>query len=122
MRNRQMFFGGLPLNNDRATLLVERKAGPGGAGAGLSMLPPKAKRFSTEAFLDLYLQEQSKPLATFDQVQQQMALEKETQGQLKEVLGIRTFDQIQADLSKRMQTQSKLQDKTETVVTSTMNP
>ena len=41
---------------------------------------------------------------------------------MKEVLGIRTFDQIQADLSKRMETQSKLQDKTEPVVTSSMNP
>ena len=92
VRNRQMFFGGLPLNNSKATLLVERRAGPGDAGAGFSPPPRKAKRFSTEAFLDLYLQEKNKPLATFDQVQQQMALEKETQSQLKEVLGIRTFD------------------------------
>lgn len=117
-----MFFGGLPLNNSKATLLVERKAGPGGTGAGLSAPPRKAKRFSTEAFLDLYLQEKSKPLATFDQVQQQMALEKETQGQLKEALGIRTFDQIQADLSRRSETQAKLQDRAEIVAASTMNP
>ena len=51
-----------------------------------------------------------------------MALEKETQGQLKEVLGIRTFDQIQADLSTRSKTQAKLQERAEIVAASTMNP
>ena len=64
-----MFFGGLPLSNNKATLVLEKKASPSDVGAGWGALPQKAKRFSTEAFLDLYLQEKSKPLATFDQVQ-----------------------------------------------------
>jgi len=42
-----------------------------------------------------------------------MAQEKDTQMQLKEVLGIRTFDQIQYELSKRLSQQSALELKTE---------
>ena len=42
-----------------------------------------------------------------------MAQDKDTQMQLKEVLGIRTFDQIQFELSKRLNQQSALEIKTE---------
>ena len=54
----------------------------------------RPKKFSTDTFLDLYMKEQNKPLTTFDEVRSFMVKEKETQMQLKEVLGIRTFDQI----------------------------
>ena len=102
-----MFFGGLPLNNDKATIVVERTPF---LGTSQMNRPKQAKRFSTDAFLDLYLMEKNKSLATFEEVQQQLTREKETQSQLKQVLGIRTFDQIQADLSNRLDNDIKLQE------------
>ena len=51
-----------------------------------------------------------------------MARERETQAQLKQVLGIRTFDQIQSDLSDRQMNEEKLKTKTEKNANSSMNP
>ena len=74
VRNRQMFFGGLPLSNERATMVVERNPIMD-SHAGR---PKQAKKFSTDAFLDLYLNEKNKQLATFQEVEQQMSRERET--------------------------------------------
>ena len=86
-----MFFGGLPLSNEKATMVIERS---GNTSHSSMNRPKQAKRFSTDAFLDLYLMEKNKSLTTFEEVEQQLMREKETQSQLKQVLGIRTFDQI----------------------------
>ena len=61
-----MFFGGLPLSNEKATIVIERS---GNTSHSLNR-PKQAKRFSTDAFLDLYLMEKNKSLTTFEEVEQ----------------------------------------------------
>jgi hypothetical protein len=47
IRNRQMFFGGIPGSNEPPTLVKEVTGEP----------EIRKKKFSTEAFLDLYFKE-----------------------------------------------------------------
>jgi hypothetical protein len=55
VRNKQMFFGGLPLNPERPTMIKQLKNDE----------IATSKKFSTEAFLELYLLQKSRKVATF---------------------------------------------------------
>jgi hypothetical protein len=50
-----MFFGGLPLNPERPTMIKQLKNDE----------IATSKKFSTDAFLELYLLEKSRKVATF---------------------------------------------------------
>ena len=58
VRNKQMFFGGMPLMHDRPTLLKQ-------LDPQFDQPQAKKKKFSTDAFLDLYFAEKNKKIATF---------------------------------------------------------
>ena len=108
-----MFFGGMPLSGKGASMVVEEKPSTQRLEFIKRHQAERPKKFSTEAFLDLYQQEKKQALTTFAEVEIQIERERETQSQLKEVLGIRTFDQIQLELSKRLVKQAQLEKQTE---------
>ena len=62
-----MYFGGLPLASDGASMVVDRQTPE--QLERLKQMREQPKKFSTEAFLDLYMQEKSKPLTTFEEVE-----------------------------------------------------
>lgn len=64
LRNTQMFFGGLPLSTNPASMVVDQEATPEQLEQ-MKQRRDRPKKFSTEAFLDLFMKEQRKPLTTF---------------------------------------------------------
>jgi hypothetical protein len=58
IRNKQMFFGGIPLHQERPTLIKQVEA-------PIDFENAKKKKFSTEAFLDLYFEEKNRKFSTF---------------------------------------------------------
>ncbi len=77
LRNTQMYFGGLPLSAGMPSMVVDQMA-----PIRLQFIKQKRKerpkRFSTDAFLDLYMAEKQKPLLTFAQAERQIEQEKVT--------------------------------------------
>ena len=58
LRNTQMYFGGIPLNTQKPTMVIDQLPSSGvvnDAQSSVESRPVKPKKFSTEAFLDLYL-------------------------------------------------------------------
>lgn len=58
-----MFFGGMPLMHDRPTLLKQLDDARPQQSDDYTFA--KKKKFSTDAFLNLYFEEQNKKMATF---------------------------------------------------------
>ena len=67
LRNTQMYFGGLPLNTDQASMIVDQRATPQRLAFIRHRQESRPKKFSTEAFLDLYAKSQNQTLTTFEQ-------------------------------------------------------
>lgn len=57
LRNRQMYFGGLPLAKEKATMVVDSAPAPERLEAIQKKIRERPKKFSTETFLDLFLQD-----------------------------------------------------------------
>lgn len=59
IRNNQMFYGGIPLNQHAPTIIkpIEEEE--------QQSRKPMKKKFSTDSFLDLYLAEKNKKVTTF---------------------------------------------------------
>ena len=74
-----MYFGGLPLAKEKPTMVIDSKPTAWQLNAAQKKIRDKPKKFSTEAFLDLYLKEKAKPVTTFQEVESQIAQEKEAQ-------------------------------------------
>ena len=83
VRNRQQYFGGLPLSLQAPSIVFERSHLKVAIGQ-----EKKPKVFNSKEFLDLYLQEKEKRIdAPVDE-------DKAMQTEIKNVLNIRTFDEL----------------------------
>ena len=64
-----MFFGGLPLSDKGASMVVDEKPSAQRLEFIKKRRAERPKKFSTEAFLDLYQQEKKQALRTFAEVE-----------------------------------------------------
>jgi hypothetical protein len=67
-----MYFGGLPLSSAGKPSMVVDKMTPLRLQFIKQKRQERPKRFSTDAFLDLYMAEKKKPLLTFAQAEKQI--------------------------------------------------
>lgn len=86
-----MYFGGLPFSTKKVPIIKTIEKYP---------KVNKVKRFTLNAFLDMYLNENQPPKTSYEKFieekkkeEEQIQIEK--QKKLKEYLHIRTFDEIQ---------------------------